>query len=1359
MITHNGKCDFKLLQSIKNFYTNKTDIIQDDDNILIKYLKSPEIIRDFKTNNLSLFIKELLNQIEISNIILPFIDPISDLIDIYLNTTDNKITKDEWDKLFTKLIEKSFFNRENLIPIYSYFTELYSEIDEEKISDEKLQKFKKYADLWELIYLNITNNTKLNTVTSTICLLGSGIELFLPSIFPQDLGLNINITLLDDNFLDCVNPNDYFIQADNVFFLYRDLINGCQHKKIKYFQFKYSYEESNKKLWFCVNNNDFQNKLYLFPFSSKVILLGNFFGQISDIKISFYDYTLKESYSKKTIYPNPIKDNGIIFMSGYEVKMKENDELMKINYDIYNASSEIIIDKEAINPKDGYLRFNIELKVQDKNLVKCNFINYKQEFNIINYFGRIIQFLPFLNIINGLYNNKKISLIDNRDKIDFLFDFTKNILKVIFNYFNNETPGNLKSLEKYWTFFLYIINKIDLLKSAKIKFDMEEFIPKPNNNNIYINVMILFLEYINSKSENDMLKLEELVRKNYFIAKGENNFMNLSLFWKTNSQLYRHIMKQLFVYNRFWSRQYLFFDNVHKVYQKYNKKEVNPEIKYKRINYYTSNFQQPLIYPILEIKNYIPDIKKFKNENIYKNQTENKILNYDFSISKFPNILHETFIKNYLDNNNKDLNNAFRCCLVKKLYHVQGRLGWVYYNNDKNSKNNKINKNKNNDEQAHFAFYFLSDLQFSGDKCNKVDKSDLCYGSLLPFVKKENNRIIYIPREKIVFALIRIYYQRISGLEIFTTNNKSYYFNFKEEYKIPKDEKCKNSILNFFKKYFMPIIRNKSKDISGWYNPKFEKIYFPLFSENIDIWKEKNIYSNFDKLMIINLFSNRSFNDLNQYPVFPMIYNEIKLKREMDKPIGFQEINKDSETRTKLIKDSYYTEKEYNEDGSTEISYFSILFSNISFVCNYLIRVYPYSFIAIELQGDRFDTPDRLFFSIDSTMHNTLTQRSDLRELIPEMFYFPPLFSNINNIELGKLRDGSNIDNVIIHNKNENKIEKYMFLKRMKDSLEAEENLNLWIDKIFGIYKEFDENNERYYSSNNNIDFISKPQITNDNLMLQSCDFGVLPYKLFTNKFPAQNKIAQETESKIKNHNYNQFLSDHIECLYDEKISFMCKGEKGINSVYLKLINKNDYYFFGLADWYYFRYKNYNNEVVYYLFTGDVFGILSVYIRVAEINKKNNINEEFREMCSDKNFCEDIYNQNYILLNKIVEHTKEIIYIDYNPRLNLLADYSLDGFINIYSMPSLKLIRAIQTKDYNIKGEIKKIALVSTPFPMICISSDLQVFVLDINGEFIKNFDVNKGNIIEFCVDKNCGRVNDYIVFIDNKKMELRDIL
>ena len=128
----------------------------------------------------------------------------------------------------------------------------------------------------------------------------------------------------------------------------------------------------------------------------------------------------------------------------------------------------------------------------------------------------------------------------------------------------------------------------------------------------------------------------------------------------------------------------------------------------------------------------------------------------------------------------------------------------------------------------------------------------------------------------------------------------------------------------------------------------------------------------------------------------------------------------------------------------------------------------------------------------------------------------------------------------------------------------------------------------------------------------------------------------------------------------------------------------------------------------------------------------------------------NIYNKNYLLLKKLYDHTKEIFYIDYNPRLNLLADYSLDGFINIYTMPSLKLVRVIQTKDFNIPGKVNKIALISNPFPMLCCVEDLKIFIFDINGEYIKNLDVNKDTKVEFSIDKNCGRVNDYIVLNEN---------
>ena len=42
------------------------------------------------------------------------------------------------------------------------------------------------------------------------------------------------------------------------------------------------------------------------------------------------------------------------------------------------------------------------------------------------------------------------------------------------------------------------------------------------------------------------------------------------------------------------------------------------------------------------------------------------------------------------------------------------------------------------------------------------------------------------------------------------------------------------------------------------------------------------------------------------------------------------------------------------------------------------------------------------------------TQHNDLRELIPEFFYLPEMFININNINLGDLSEDSKVDDVVI---------------------------------------------------------------------------------------------------------------------------------------------------------------------------------------------------------------------------------------------------------------------------------------------------------------------------------------------------------
>ena len=1000
------KYDIELLKSIHEFYNNKNTKIEDNDNILIKYLKNPDIIRDSKNDYffLNLFIKELLNQIENNNnIILPFIEPTFDLIDIYINTKDNNIKKETWEKLFLKLIENSFFNRECLLPIYSYFTELYSDVDNICESDDKIYKFKKVVDLWKFIYLNTQNKRKEINSISSFCFLGSGLEINLPKEFPENICLNIKIVFLNENFLEYVNEYDYFINTAEDRLNYNYLFPTRSFKSIEYIEFQFKKEFSNYVLWIYINK-DGNRKMITLENNRKINILNNFYGQIKNIKISFYDYLKNREITSKIINPYPLKNNdGIIFSSNYKftknIKQNQSEDFDFSN--IYNTKS---------NAFDDEYTFNFSIKTENLNLSKVNFINCKEKgFDIINYFGGIIQFLPFLNIINGLYNNKNIISINNEPKGALLFDFAKNILLIIFNYVNKENNKKLKYLENYWTFFLYVINKIEPLISENIKIDMTEITPK--NDNFYVNILILFFLLVNTKGKNEHKLIEELVTTNYFKEKG-NRKDNLSFFWKTNNQLYNHIMKGLFVYNKLWSKQYLFFNNVKNCYHIYNKKEHKLQIKYKRLSNYTINYQQSLIYPILEIKKYYPNFKRFKYEHLYKNSNE-KILNYDFSLEKFKNGLNEQLIKNYLDNDNKDINDSYKCCLIKRMYHVKGRIGWIIEN-----------------EKSDFLIYFLSDNEFRQETCNKNDNSDLCYGSIFRYMEKEKNRLIYIPREKIVFAIRRVYYHRVSGIEIFTTDNKSYYFNFKDE--LDKySEKNNNKIFCLLKTNFKEI-KLQNNNIMGWYNPNFEKACFPLFSENIDLWKEKNIYSNFDKLMLINLFSNRSFHDLNQYPVFPMLYNAIKLKRDMKKPIGFQEINQDSKNKMKLIQESYFYEKEFGNEENEEIAYFSIIFSNITFVCNYLIRVYPYSYIAIEVQGGGFDTPSRLFFSISSMMNNTLTQRSDLRELIPEFFYFPPLFFNMNNVELNKLTDGSSIDNVYIQNKNEDKIEIYNFLKNFQ---------------------------------------------------------------------------------------------------------------------------------------------------------------------------------------------------------------------------------------------------------------------------------------------------------------------------------------
>ena len=91
-------------------------------------------------------------------------------------------------------------------------------------------------------------------------------------------------------------------------------------------------------------------------------------------------------------------------------------------------------------------------------------------------------------------------------------------------------------------------------------------------------------------------------------------------------------MKELFSFNILWSKEKLF-------YEPFNKRTKN--VKYKLINYYTRNFQRPIVYPILDYKYRYPEFSKFKKtDTLYRDDSNNKDdYNFDFIAPQFDGIV------------------------------------------------------------------------------------------------------------------------------------------------------------------------------------------------------------------------------------------------------------------------------------------------------------------------------------------------------------------------------------------------------------------------------------------------------------------------------------------------------------------------------------------------------------------------------------------------------------------------------------------------------------------------------------------------------------------------------------------------
>ena len=200
----------------------------------------------------------------------------------------------------------------------------------------------------------------------------------------------------------------------------------------------------------------------------------------------------------------------------------------------------------------------------------------------------------------------------------------------------------------------------------------------------------------------------------------------------------------------------------------------------------------------------------------------------------------------------------------------------------------------------------------------------------------------------------------------------------------------------------------------------------------VNMWSNHTL-STWDLLLTLNGLSGRSFADLSQYPVFPWVvgYDENceLVKRDLTKPMGQQ-------TPKRLPEyDMLYQ--------SSHSHFYGSHYSTASIVHYFLVRIPPFTQISLDLNTG-FDDTCRMFTSVSNTwLSASKNNRDDVKELIPEWYCLPEMFFNVNSMNVDS-QDPRQFDIVIEGTTPQ------AFVLRSRAQLETSDNINNWIDLVFG---------------------------------------------------------------------------------------------------------------------------------------------------------------------------------------------------------------------------------------------------------------------------------------------------------------------
>ncbi|OHT00214.1 hypothetical protein TRFO_33166 [Tritrichomonas foetus] len=367
---------------------------------------------------------------------------------------------------------------------------------------------------------------------------------------------------------------------------------------------------------------------------------------------------------------------------------------------------------------------------------------------------------------------------------------------------------------------------------------------------------------------------------------------------------------------------------------------------------------------------------------------------------------------------------------------------------------------------------------------SKINGTFYVFNNCYRFID-ENQKTINFKAEGVLFIFWRWNLHIANSIEIFMDNHKSYFLTFSGQ--------TDHSFMNKLTKISLP-----------------NKIYVQTKPSNIEVqnlhlaekWVNHSM-STFDYLMILNLFSGRSFLNVSCYPIFPWVLVDYSsptinlhrsIYRDFEIPVGA--LNKQALEKNK---ERILAEAEASEGRSSFL--YQTGYSNPFIITYYLLRLEPFTTLHISLMDGKFDNPNRLFHSIHDAFMLLITSNQTFRELIPEFFFLPEFLVNSDKFNFGKTLKDITINDAVIPPWSSSPVD---FINKHILALESEEcgkELSNWIDLIWG-YK---QNGKQAIDADNTFDpHMYSMKFDEDDIRTNEIRewIGQIPIQLFTSEHP-----------------------------------------------------------------------------------------------------------------------------------------------------------------------------------------------------------------------------------------------------------------